>query len=64
MIELYSCNGVKDLPGGPFELSDFKELKGLDKESIIESFFPNLNDKLKREVLSAVEEIHKAWRKG
>lgn len=63
MVELYNCDGVKELPGGSFKISDFDDLKGKDRESILDSFFPNLNEDLRREVLSAIEEIYKAWGK-
>lgn len=63
MAELYTCEeGVKELPKGSFKLSDFEELKGRDLRGIIESFFPGLDEALKREVLSSVEKIYKAWR--
>ncbi len=62
MVELYDCDGIKELPGGPLKLSDFGELKGRDTESIIESFFPGLDEKLKKEVLTSIEEIRKAWK--
>lgn len=63
MAELYTCEGgIKELPNGAFQLSDFDELKGKDLASIIESFLPNLEENLKREVLSSVEKIYKTWR--
>jgi len=63
MVELYDCDGVKILPGGPLKLSDHDQVIGRTSQEMIETFFPNLEEKLRGEIVHAVERLREAWKK-
>lgn len=64
MAELYDCDGRKDLPGGPLELADFSQLKGIGSEGVIDSFFPGLDGVLRAALLRRVGEINSSPEAG
>jgi tagaturonate reductase len=47
MVRLYSCGPINEnLPGGPLELPDYKDLGGASQEDILESMFPGLDGRI------------------
>jgi tagaturonate reductase len=47
MVSLYSHGPVNEnLPGGPLELSDYKDLTGASPANILESMFPDLDGRI------------------
>jgi tagaturonate reductase len=59
MTELYDCDGVKELPGGPLELSDYRQLRGRSLEEMTDSFFPGLSPDLRSALLSRLGELRR-----
>lgn len=57
MTDLYDCDGVRELPGGPLELSDFKQLKGRSIPEMIDSFFPGLSSTPRNDLISRLKEL-------
>ncbi|MPL99226.1 Altronate oxidoreductase [bioreactor metagenome] len=57
MTELYDCDGVKDLPGGPLELSDHRQLRGRSLAEMTDGFFPGLSPDLRAVLLSRLGEL-------
>jgi hypothetical protein len=55
MTDLYYCDGIRDLPGGPFILSDFEQLRGRTVPDMTDSFFPDLNSPLRKELVERLE---------
>ena len=54
MFRLYGRGPAADLPGGPLELPDYGRLKGTDRKSLIDSFFPGLARPIAEELLQAM----------
>ena len=55
MTDLYYCDGVRELPGGPFVLQDFGQLRGRSVADMTDSFFPNLSAPLRKELVEVLE---------
>ena len=55
MTDLYYCDGIRDLPGGPYILSDFEQLRGRTIPDMTDSFFPGLNAPLRKELVERLE---------
>lgn len=60
MTELYDCDGVKELPGGPLELSDFRQLRGRSLGEMTDSFFPGLAPSLRSALLARLGELRES----
>jgi tagaturonate reductase len=54
LFELYAQGPVRDLPGGPLELSDYGQLKGQSPREMAESFFPSLPPHVREALVHAV----------
>ena len=57
MTKLYDCGGVKELPGGPMELSDYRQLKGRSLPEMTDSLFPGLDPDLRTALLGRLGEL-------
>ncbi len=60
MVKLYSFGETVKLPVGELKLSDYKNLKGFSVGEILESFFPDIENDLKKELIDVVQKRIKA----
>lgn len=59
MISFYDCDGVRELPKGPFVLADFSRIKGRTVPKMVDSFFPGLDLPLRDALIRKLEHAGK-----
>lgn len=59
MFSFYDCDGVRELPKGPFVLADFSRIKGRTVLKMVDSFFPGLNLPLREALIRKLEYARK-----
>ena len=59
MFSFYDCDGVKELPKGPFVLADFSRIKGRTVSKMVDSFFPGLDLPLREALIRKLEYARK-----
>ena len=59
MFSFYDCDGVRELPKGPFVLADLPRIKGRTVPKMVDSFFPGLNLPLREALIRKMEYARK-----
>ena len=59
MFSFYDCDGVRELPKGPFVLADFSRIKGRTVSKMVDSFFPGLDLSLREALIRKLEYARK-----
>ncbi len=59
MCSFYDCDGIRELPHGPFVLADFDQIKGRTVPKMVDSFFPGLDLPLREALIRKLEYARK-----